>query len=453
VVYFNVVVMVGRRRMDAPYPLPTRPGKLLRACDSGHDPAAFLLTRRMHRVANPNPPLGAGQTVSVIAAGTGATVSVTLPPIDTRHVFSGGIRHGSTDLEGFHHFAAPPGLVIQQWTAILIPAHTVFAIDAGGNRSPLAVALRVTPTHQSSLDAPFDAEVEVLDPTNHTTVLAGKLRSTFFPLNWTQGQVLQAIYQGYLNYVRDNGFLPIGMGLDTVTDANVGMVLRVKAGSRGTPRLIYSGYPTDLSRALPLPRRHDRLCVRTRPAIWCQDSGARLRRRALFGIMEASFHPREEVSMAAALPSEKEVLVSGARSAAANDTTKVKFAANDRGWPLIRFEPDEPALSLVGEFLRSDVDINLTSCDLLLESMESVLADKEARWRWNGNSFIIEVEKSWSRLIDKYGDGYEGERTATVATAGLFQIIHAWREFVSELPRQREFENSPTSCQDRQEAN
>jgi hypothetical protein len=144
--------------------------------------------------------------------------------------------------------------------------------------------------------------------------------------------------------------------------------------------------------------------------------------------------------MAAALPSEKEVRLSGAGSTSAHDTTKVKFAANDRGWPLIRFEPDEPALSLVGEFLRSDVDINLTSCDLLLEGMESVLADKEPRWRWNGNSFIIEVERSWSRLIDKYGDGYEGERTATVATAGLFQIIRAWREFVFDLPRQRELE-------------
>jgi len=39
--------------------------------------------------------------------------------------------------------------------------------------------------------------------------------------------VIQAIYQAYVNYVRGRGLLPIGIGLSSVTDANVSKNVRV----------------------------------------------------------------------------------------------------------------------------------------------------------------------------------------------------------------------------------
>jgi hypothetical protein len=133
---------------------------------------------------------------------------------------------------------------------------------------------------------------------------------------------------------------------------------------------------------------------------------------------------------------EKQVVLGGAGGA-----TTMKLQADEEGWPLVRFEPKDPALSLVGDFLRSDVDIVLPSCDLLIESIQSVLAQEKTHWRWNGNSFIVEVENPVSRFINKYGHLSNGDRSAVVPTHRLLEIIRAWREFVLELPRQRELQD------------
>ena len=98
------------------------------------------------------------------------------------------------------------------------------------------------------------------------------------------------------------------------------------------------------------------------------------------------------------------------------------------------------AQRLVRDFLRSDVDISLPSCDLLLASVGAVMSGDQERWRWNGNSFLLRVEKSVSRLTDKYEDENGVYRSADLPTAVLPSLIRAWREFVFELPRQRELE-------------
>ncbi len=140
--------------------------------------------------------------------------------------------------------------------------------------------------------------------------------------------------------------------------------------------------------------------------------------------------------------SEKEVVLGSACTASVGGGTTMKLEPDEQGWPLVRFEPEDPALNLVGDFLRSDVDIVLPSSDVLIESIQSVLADEKARWRWNGNSFIVEIENPASRMIDKYGHLVAVDRAATVPTQTLLEIILAWREFVSRLPRQREFDDS-----------
>jgi hypothetical protein len=118
----------------------------------------------------------------------------------------------------------------------------------------------------------------------------------------------------------------------------------------------------------------------------------------------------------------------------------MRLGADERGWPLVDFEPDDPALRLVRDFLRSDVDISLPSCDLLLVSVAAVMSGEQERWRWNGNSFLLGVERFVSRLTDKYEDENGVYRSADLPTAVLPSLIRAWREFVFDLPRQRELE-------------
>jgi hypothetical protein len=117
---------------------------------------------------------------------------------------------------------------------------------------------------------------------------------------------------------------------------------------------------------------------------------------------------------------------------------RMHLSVDEQGWPIVCFHPADSALELVGEFLRSDVDIVLPSCDLLIERIGSILAGRQACWRWNGNSSRLEIERPASHLIDKYGPALGSERTAILATQGLLQIVRAWRDFVAGLPRQRE---------------
>jgi hypothetical protein len=194
-------------------------------------------------VPNANPPLAAGQVISVTHAATGMQIQIKLPPFKSDHIFLGEIPFGKSDLEGFHHFTANPGTILQRQIPLLVLKHQVVALDAHGNPNSRIVDMRITPAHASSQHAPFQAKVDVLDRANHTNILAYKTAGTFFPIQWAQGQVVQAIYQAYVNYVRDRALLPIGIGLSSVTDANVRMMLHVRTDKSGNPDLIYSSYP------------------------------------------------------------------------------------------------------------------------------------------------------------------------------------------------------------------
>lgn len=190
-------------------------------------------------VHNRNPALVAGQIHQLVVQGTGAQVAFTLPPVDVDHIFGGFFRAGTQVLEGLHHFTGP--YVIQQGVAIIVPNHTVMTTDPAGTIVGRTVNLRIIPALTVSGDAPFSARIELVDPAING-VIAQKNNSTFFPLNWTQPQVVQAIYEAATNYVVAKGHLPVGRGLWADTDAGVRMLLHTIAPA-GIPTRISSGYP------------------------------------------------------------------------------------------------------------------------------------------------------------------------------------------------------------------
>jgi hypothetical protein len=116
----------------------------------------------------------------------------------------------------------------------------------------------------------------------------------------------------------------------------------------------------------------------------------------------------------------------------------VTLKTDSEGWPLIQFDPEDQGLRYVGDFLQSDVDILLPACDLLLKEIAAVREGNQPRWTWNGNCFVVEVEKGCSNIIDKYGDADKLADRATVDTAVLLLLVGLWKRFVSTLPRQQE---------------
>jgi hypothetical protein len=190
-------------------------------------------------VHNRNPSLAAGQALVLTVQQTGTQFPLTLPPIDEEHIFQGCIPHGTTDLEGLHHFASPDA--IQKGVPILVNGHSILTTDASGTQGLRTVDLRIVPVISTTRDAPFDAEVEVIDPVNKA-VLATKIRSSFFPMNWMRTQVIQAIYETLTNYVTTTGRPPVGRSIAAMTDFKVRLELRV-TGNAGIPTLVYSGYP------------------------------------------------------------------------------------------------------------------------------------------------------------------------------------------------------------------
>ena len=116
-----------------------------------------------------------------------------------------------------------------------------------------------------------------------------------------------------------------------------------------------------------------------------------------------------------------------------------KMKTDESGWPLIQFVPEDESLKAVAAFLQDDVDVLLPICDELLQAMESVLQGREEEWTWNGNRFLVRVRRDRASMTDKYGEAGLDTTPVTIGTALLAQIVGGWRDFVADLPRQREF--------------
>ena len=116
-----------------------------------------------------------------------------------------------------------------------------------------------------------------------------------------------------------------------------------------------------------------------------------------------------------------------------------KLKTDEKGWPLIRFSPEDESLTAVAAFLQDDVDVLLPTCDELLHALQSVLAGKEDELVWNGDRFLVRVKRDRTSLTDKYGEMISQTAPAAIDTMLLAVLVDGWREFVSELPRQREF--------------
>jgi hypothetical protein len=202
------------------------------------DPHTFAVGTAGILVHNRTPALAAGQIHTLTAQHTGAQHVLTLPPIDESHVFDGCILPGGV-LHGLHHIAGP--YVIQQAVAFVVPGHGIMVPGPGGAQVARTVDLRVTPALSVTGDAPFAARIDVIDPATNA-VLGTKNSSSFFPLNWTRAQVIQAIYEAFTNYVVATELPPVGRGLAARTDGGVRLLLHV-ATQGGGPGMISSGYP------------------------------------------------------------------------------------------------------------------------------------------------------------------------------------------------------------------
>jgi hypothetical protein len=119
-----------------------------------------------------------------------------------------------------------------------------------------------------------------------------------------------------------------------------------------------------------------------------------------------------------------------------------KMKTDEKGWPLIQFVPEDESFKAVAAFLQDDVDILLPTCDELLQVLAAVLTGKEEEYVWNGDRFLVRVRREQTRLTDKYGEMILQTPPATIETELLAAIVGVWREFVSDLPRQREFAGS-----------
>jgi hypothetical protein len=115
-----------------------------------------------------------------------------------------------------------------------------------------------------------------------------------------------------------------------------------------------------------------------------------------------------------------------------------KMKTDERGWPLIQFVPEDESLQAVAAFLQDDVNVLLPVCDELLRVLESVLAGEKEEHVWNGDRFLVRVRRDQTRLTDRYGAMISGTAPVEVETGVLAAIVGGWREFVADLPRQRE---------------
>jgi hypothetical protein len=116
-----------------------------------------------------------------------------------------------------------------------------------------------------------------------------------------------------------------------------------------------------------------------------------------------------------------------------------KMKTDERGWPQIRFAPENDSLHTVAAFLQEDVGVFLPACDDLLQAIRRVLLDAKEESSWNGDRFLLRVRRDVVSLTDMFGEAGVNSAPVMIETPLLEKIVDAWRDFVSELPRQRDF--------------
>ncbi len=122
-----------------------------------------------------------------------------------------------------------------------------------------------------------------------------------------------------------------------------------------------------------------------------------------------------------------------------NRTIIGKMKTDERGWPQIHFAPENDSLRTVAAFLQEDVGVFLPSCDDLLQAIRGALLGTEEESSWNGDRFLLRVRRDLVRITDMFGEAGVNSPPVTIETPFLCLIVDTWRDFVSELPRQREF--------------
>lgn len=152
---------------------------------------------------------------------SGATESVTLPPIHLSHLLTLKVQGGR--VSGFH--VLPTSVVtISSTSEITLPAGSVPIIDSAG--IPIADAeLKLTPLRvtASAYDA-FEARVEVLDSAGAR--IAYDPAKSFYPQAWTQAQIQQAIYSAYARHYNGGG-PPFFVRMRLTTPTGVKIWMRV----------------------------------------------------------------------------------------------------------------------------------------------------------------------------------------------------------------------------------
>lgn len=123
-------------------------------------------------------------------------------------------------------------------------------------------------------------------------------------------------------------------------------------------------------------------------------------------------------------------------------TMIARMKTDGRGWPVIRFSPENDALRAVALFLEEDVGVFLPPCDELLQAIQGVLGGQEEETSWNGDRFLWRIRRDLSGVTDLFGEAGVNSPEVLIETHLLGLIVEAWRDFVSELPRQQEFAGS-----------
>jgi hypothetical protein len=122
-----------------------------------------------------------------------------------------------------------------------------------------------------------------------------------------------------------------------------------------------------------------------------------------------------------------------------NHTIVGKMKADERGWPQIHFAPENDSLRTVAAFLQEDVGVFLPSCDDLLQAIRGVLLGTEEESSWNGDRFLLRIRRDLVSMTDMFGESGVNSAPIMIDTFLLEPIVDVWRDFVSELPRQRDF--------------
>jgi uncharacterized protein YacL (UPF0231 family) len=87
-------------------------------------------------------------------------------------------------------------------------------------------------------------------------------------------------------------------------------------------------------------------------------------------------------------------------------------------------------LEVLGSYLEQDLQRSISSCDEIIQIIESIQQGKQDSWEGTGNAHTVTIEANSTKIFNEFSDTLD---PCSMATDEFKNAIISWRKFIEQI--------------------